>query len=346
MGCTQILVNLVYYVTSVNPTEEDKMTAVRQLGYYILIFFIRVLINEQSSRLIHIVGIKVDTLLHLRVYDKLMRVSKTYLKHLTEADLLYLFRGETKLIYDGIRYSASLSSGLTTIILAQVFLYIRLGAIGMILLPVIILSLTFQILINHRKAQINHEKLPFYHDRLAMNIAFYDRLGEIKSMGWEEVMMRKNKEARGIENKKHLAFFIYQNIYLFTVAFIPTLLMTFFLLAAESSNQLNTTSPRRAYTVYTYIIMIELPLRSFPYAVVNIFQAINAAKHLFNFFSAEEYSANLDHTLPPCSIRINNLVASIEDPNSISLLIKKYQISSSQQSSPTFAHLMKEFTSK
>lgn len=63
----------------------------------------------------------------------------------------------------------------------------------MILLPVIILSLFLQILVNYRKAEINQEKLPFYHERLAMNIAFYDRFGDIRSMGWEEVMMRKNR---------------------------------------------------------------------------------------------------------------------------------------------------------
>ena len=49
-------------------------------------------------------------------------------------------------------------------------------------------------------------------------------------------MLKKNKEARSIENKKHIAFFIYQNFYLFTVAFIPTLLMTFFLLVAQARN--------------------------------------------------------------------------------------------------------------
>ena len=105
--------------------------------------------------MITIVAIKADILIHLKVYDKLLRVSRTYLKHLTEADLLYLFRGESKLIYDGIRYSISLTSGLTSLILTQIFIYIRIGSIGMLLLPVIVLSLIFQILINYRKAEIN-----------------------------------------------------------------------------------------------------------------------------------------------------------------------------------------------
>jgi hypothetical protein len=64
--------------------------------------------------------------------------------------------------------------------------------------------------------------------------------------------------------------------------------MIFFLLAGYGMNQLNNTSPRRAYTVYTYVILIEVVMRSIPYAVVNIFQAINAGKRLANFFSAAE----------------------------------------------------------
>lgn len=99
-------------------------------------------------------AIKVEVLLNLKIYDKLIRVSKTYSKHLKEADILYLFKGDTRIIYDFIRYSASLFSGITTLILAQIFLYIRLKGIGMILLPILVMSMCLQILLHYRKSEI------------------------------------------------------------------------------------------------------------------------------------------------------------------------------------------------
>jgi hypothetical protein len=185
-----------------------------------------------------------------------MRTSKTYLKHLNEADLLYLFRGETRLIYDAMRYSILLFSGMTTIVLSQIFLCVRIGSIGMILTPCMVIAFCLQILINFRKSEINQEKLYKYQERLAMNIDFYDKFGEIKAMGWENIMLRKNKEARRLENKKHVLFFSIHNIYLFSVAFIPSLIMIFFILAAYGMNQMNAQTPRRAYTVYTYVLTI------------------------------------------------------------------------------------------
>jgi ABC-type bacteriocin/lantibiotic exporter with double-glycine peptidase domain len=116
-----------------------------------------------------------------------------------------------------------LSSAPTTLIMAQIFVCIEVGAYGICLILTILFSLILQLLIDRHVAKLTLRKLKYYSDRLTCNLEMLSSLKQIKSLGWEELISLKNREYRRIENRYNFKSFIYNSLYTFIVNFAPPL---------------------------------------------------------------------------------------------------------------------------
>lgn len=156
------------------------------------------------------------------------------------------------------------------------------------MLPVVLGCLLIQIVISVRMTRLNIRKQEYYQERLAQNMNFYSQLDDIKSLGWERVVIERNKIMRAQENRLHKLFYFYLNIYTSILLFAPSLTMLFYILLKFGEGGLHTLSARNAFTVYNYINQTNTPMANLPTTVRNCLNAYGAMNRLNNFFNAEE----------------------------------------------------------
>lgn len=131
------------------------------------------------------VSIKVEQIMHLAIYDKMVKMSSSHRKLFDEGDFMTFFTIDSKIITNFVKVFYVLFSAPTTLILAQIFLFIETGVYGLIMTGVVIVSIVFQIFICRRVAINSIKKFNHFQDRISANIEMFSCLKQIKSLGWE-----------------------------------------------------------------------------------------------------------------------------------------------------------------
>jgi hypothetical protein len=104
------------------------------------------------------------------VYNKMFKMSSAHRRLFEEGDFMTFLNIDTKIIISFVKSYYVLFSAPTTLITAQVFLFIDSGVYGLIMTGVVIISLVFQIFICIKVASLGVSKLGHYQKRLVANI--------------------------------------------------------------------------------------------------------------------------------------------------------------------------------
>ena len=110
---------------------------------------------------------------------------------------------------------------------------------------------------------------------------------QLKGLGWESLITKKNTDYRVLENKYNKKIFLLNSVYTFIVNFAPPLaiLLTFVIdLAVSGQSKFSTT---QVYSIITYIALIQAPLNNLPSTIVLGIQTIASCRRINHFFNAE-----------------------------------------------------------
>lgn len=214
---------ILKFVNDPTPESHEQRRAYKYAGLWMSMYFLRMLFNEQAQWVCHSVAMKAEMILNLAVYDKMMRMSSAYRRYLEEGDFITFFQIDSKILFNFVKSFYVLSSAPTTLIMAQIFVCIEVGAYGLCLILVILFSLVLQLLIDRHVAKLTLRKLKYYSERLTCNLEMFSSLKQLKSLGWEELVTLKNTQYRKIENRYNLKCYLYNSFYSFIVNFAPPL---------------------------------------------------------------------------------------------------------------------------
>lgn len=195
---------------------------------------------------------------------------------------------DAEIVTGFIRGFSVLFSAPTVLITAQVFLSVKSGKYGVIMLAVVLLSFCFQMLICWRVAKLSLLKLSHYQKRVAFNIEAFSGLKQLKSMGWEGLLTRHNREMRKSENFYNKQCFLFNSLYNFIVGYAPPLIMFSILvidLAQSDTSELNTTY---IYTLISYIGLIYGSINSLPSTIVAAIQTVACGRRVDALLAIEE----------------------------------------------------------
>lgn len=247
-----------------------------------VMYFLRIMFNEHTLWRCYATSLKVEQLLGLVIFDKVMKMSALSRQYLDQGDFLTYFSVDNRNIFLFIRSFSVFFSAPTTLILAQVFIYFETGVYGTVLTGTIAFSLILLIFLSYRIAKYGLKKFGHYNRRLTFNLEAMLQLKQIKSLGWEDLIASKNREFRQPENKNNKKAYFLVSIYNFIVNFSPplVLLVIFLLNLSIPTNSFKTT---HVYTVITYTYLIVGPLGSLPTSISYFLQALASCRRIAHF---------------------------------------------------------------
>lgn len=303
------IARILTYINKEHASKHDKHTATTYAVMWFVCYLIRIFCNENVNRLCNNASIRTDQIINLLVYDKMMCLSGTYRRFLKKGEFITHFNVRTKIICNFIKSSGALFSAPTTLIMAIIFVFIQVGAYGAVLPVVIVISLVLQIIIDLKMAKLLLKKFKHYNERLICNLEMLSSYKQLKSLGWEGLLSKKNKELRQRENYYNLRAYILNSIYSFLVGFMPALaiLLIFVIdIAVEGHSKFATLD---VFTIISYIGLISSPLNSLPSTITLLLQTIETCHRIDHFLGAEETIPPISAELQPGAVRICQLFA-------------------------------------
>lgn len=141
-------------------------------------------------------SIKAETALNATIHSKMLNLTAEERVMFQEGDLMTLFIVDTKYACGFLRTFYILFSEPAIIITAQVFLIVQIGAYALIMTAVTIVALIVLFLLSRWTAQIELDKLDYFHRRTVLNIELLQGMKALKQLGWERLLRSRNKELR------------------------------------------------------------------------------------------------------------------------------------------------------
>lgn len=240
----------------------------------------------------------------------MMKMSTADRRLFEEGDFMTFFNVDTRIVTTFAKSFYILFSAPTTLITTQVFLFIDTGKYGLIMTGVILASLIFQVCICWRVAKLGVSKLGHFQNRIASNIEFFSNLKQIKSLGWEDLIAKQNKEMRKSENYYNQRIFLYNSIYNFIVSFAPTLTIFLILVIHLAANRHSPFTTTYIYTLISYIGLIYGPINSLPSTIISAIQTSECCKRMDKLIAIEEVQEKPASTFIPGQLTIKNYIAS------------------------------------
>ena len=111
-------------------------------------------------------ALKIEILLEGQLYRKITRLSGTYRKYINPGGFFAYWIIDVGVITSCITSFPTFIGAPTTLILAVIFVCIEIGAIGLLLLLAIIISIVIELVVNFQMASIYKHKLFFYENRM------------------------------------------------------------------------------------------------------------------------------------------------------------------------------------
>jgi ABC-type multidrug transport system fused ATPase/permease subunit len=158
----------------------------------------------------------------------------------------------------------------TTLVVAQIFVYIAAHRYGVALTVIILFILVVQIFLDWKRAKYTILRYAHYQDRASMHLEFLQNFTSCKALGFEQMLFVKQTEIRKRENYYSRKGFIVQSIYTFLVNFTPEftifIIFVFDLAISGTDSSFDT---KTVYTLISYIGLITGPLKNLPSAIIN-----------------------------------------------------------------------------
>jgi len=148
------LKHIIEFITNTSPGKNDQTHAYAFAGIWTAAYFVGILFDQQSQWNCTAVSAKVEQIMNLTVYDKMFRMSSSHRRLFEEGDFMTFLNVDTKIITNFVKSFYVLFSAPTTLITAQVFLYVEAGKYGLIMTGVVVLSLILQVCICWKVAML------------------------------------------------------------------------------------------------------------------------------------------------------------------------------------------------
>jgi len=175
-----------------------------------------------------------------------------------------------------------------TLVAVQIFLFMEVGA------GAIVLSVTLGVvaLIHSRlsmsMAQVSREQLHILKDRMKFNIEAFSAIREVKTLGWEDVVVERNRRFRHQENAKNQQYFTLANAYDLLINLTPTLSVLFIFLLEVATARKSRLSPALVYTILSFVGMTYAPSKSLVSMMVGWRRAKSAFERIARFLQEAE----------------------------------------------------------
>jgi ABC-type multidrug transport system fused ATPase/permease subunit len=139
---------ILNYIKNPTPKAHDQHRAYMFAGVWMAVYFLRVMFNEYTLWRCYAISLKIEQIINLVIYDKLMHMSALSRQHFEEGDFISYFVIDSRNIISFVRTFYVLFSAPTTLIMAQIFIYIEVGLYGLILSIIITVSLVMLLLLS------------------------------------------------------------------------------------------------------------------------------------------------------------------------------------------------------
>lgn len=187
------LKHIIQFINNKSPGSDDQRLAYMFAALWLVAYLFRIFFDQQAQWNCFGVSAKVEQIMNIAIYDKMVKMSSSDRRLFEEGDFMTFFTIDTRIVTTFIKSFYVLFSAPTTLITAQVFLYIEAGKYGLIMTGVVLLSLIFQVCICWKVAKLGVSKLGHFQHRIASNIEMFSSLKQIKSLGWEDLISKRNE---------------------------------------------------------------------------------------------------------------------------------------------------------
>lgn len=141
--------------------------------------------------------------------------------------------------------------------------YNEIGYLGLVLIGVISIVAVAQVLISRRLAIANKIKRKAGVQRSEFNLSSFASIKHIRQLGWEDYIMKKNKEIREVENQANQNFYTLQSVSSTLANMAPTVIILIILLVQALTTYQADFTIAKIYTVLAYVGMSYSPAKSF-----------------------------------------------------------------------------------
>lgn len=191
-----VIKHIIAFLRISRPSNEQESTVYWHAGLWIGMFLLRIFVNEAAERLIFFQAVKMEEVLSIELLHKITRLSPSYRHRLEKGQLLNYMTVDVKLVFDFLKSCTFLFSAPTTILTVQIFLFREVGADGLILSVIIVVVGLIHSHLNTAMSLAANEKLSILKNRMKFNIEAFGAIREVKTLGWEDIVVEKNRAYR------------------------------------------------------------------------------------------------------------------------------------------------------
>lgn len=137
-------------------------------------------------------------------------------------------------------------------------------------------------------AEANSEKVAALKQRMKFNFEVFSAIREVKALGWEDVIMDRNRQFRQRENANNERYLTFSNVYDLMINLTPTLsVLLMFLLEFMTKGKLRL-DPVRVFTVLSFVALTNGPAKSLLTVMVSWKNGADAFKRVASFLAEAE----------------------------------------------------------
>lgn len=157
-------------------------------GLWMMCYVLRMLFYQHAVWTCFSMSIKANQYVSILIWEKLMKMSYSYRRYLEQGDFMEYFNTDTSNVASACKSWYILFDAPTTLVTAQVFVYIAAHRYGVALTVIILFIMVVQIYIDWKRAKYTVFRYAHYQDRISMHLEFLQGFSACKAMGFEELL--------------------------------------------------------------------------------------------------------------------------------------------------------------
>ena len=144
----------------------------------------------------------------MEIIRKITRLRPDIRKVYQNGDELKVLTGHVSTTFTFIRACSILIASPTKLVAVQFLIYNEIGYLGLVMIGVIAAIGLIQVLISRRLSNARKIKKDAGIERSEFNLSSFASIKHIRQLGWEDYIMKKNKEIRERENQANQQFYM------------------------------------------------------------------------------------------------------------------------------------------
>lgn len=123
--------------------------------------------------------------------------------------------------------------------------------------------------------------------RISSNVELFTSIKEVKLLGWENLIIKKNRKFRGKENELNKKYFFLSNIYDMVINLTPALSVFLIFLLQMLLNGGKSFDTATVYSTLSFIGMTYSPTKSLLNVIITVINGKAAIMRLDDLLSAD-----------------------------------------------------------